>query len=134
MTACGNTGNFGIGVGIEETSRFECNDCLKGGRFIENTFTKNEQDYCFSKKHTHQHLAARYAAKMAVYKALSELGRADGISYLDVEIENDDGGCPKARFMNEKLLGLEAKISLSHSAGKAIAFAMVEIISSPEAL
>lgn len=116
---------FGIGVSVEEISRFGGSDCQKGGDFVSSAFTQKEQDYCFSKKHTAQHLAARYAAKLAIYKAISWLEDAKGIGFLDVEIINDENGCPKAYFLKKEFSELKASVSLSHSAGKAIAFAIV---------
>ena len=114
--------SFGVGTDIEDTSRFRNLDRNEDSIFLNKIFTKIELDYSFSKAKPYQHLAARYAGKEAVVKALGSLGR-QGIDYRDIEILNDGKGIPKASFNQDAQLNIH--ISLSHSNDRALAFAVI---------
>ncbi|MEK6869380.1 MAG: holo-ACP synthase [Nanoarchaeota archaeon] len=114
--------NLGVGTDIEDIGRFRKLDRDKNSNFLDKIFTKKELDYSFSKANPYQHLAARYAGKEAVVKALGSLGRR-GIDYKDIEILNDDNGIPKANLNYN--CGLKVHISLSHSNDRALAFAVI---------
>lgn len=93
--------NIGIGVDIENTDRFR-GKIKKGRSFLRKIFSKRELDYCFSKINPAPHLAARYAGKEAVIKAISNLGIA-GLNYLDykkVEIINNNKRVPIIKLTN----------------------------------
>ena len=120
--------SFGVGTDIEDTSRFRNLDRNEDSIFLNKIFTKIELDYSFSKAKPCQHLAARYAGKEAVVKALCSLGR-QSIGYRDIEILNDNKGIPKVNINYGKLNrgknnNLKVDISLSHSDGRALAFAV----------
>lgn len=89
--------------------------------FLNRIYTDREIQYCESKKkQKYQHYAARFAAKEAVFKAISK-GLEDKykINWKDIEIVNNSQGRP-AVFMN----GIEQKnidISISHCKEYAIA-------------
>ena len=114
--------NLGVGTDIEDVGRFRNFDRNKNGNFLDKIFTKKELDYSFSKAKPYQHLAARYAGKEAVVKALGSLGR-QGIDYKDIEILNDNNGIPKVNLNHNS--GLKVNISLSHSNDRALAFAVI---------
>jgi holo-[acyl-carrier protein] synthase len=116
--------NFGIGVDIEEISRFRKSDAGKDSPFLNKIFTRKELDYCFSNRMPAQHLAARFAAKEAIVKALSSLGGAN-LSYKEIEIINDDRGIPGALIRKEGFADVGIRLSLSHSRSTAVAFAIV---------
>lgn len=95
-------------------------------RFLDRVFTPAEQAYASGKKRREEHLAARFAAKEAVLKALGT-GWAGGIAWTDVEVVNTASGAPSIR-----LHGLAAEhagraeitswvLSLSHAGDMAIA-------------
>jgi len=114
--------NLGVGTDIEDVSRFRKLDRNKNSNFLDKIFTKKELDYSFSKAKPYQHLAARYAGKEAVVKALSSMGKQN-IDYKDIEILNDDNGIPKVNLNYNG--SLKARISLSHSNDRALAFAVI---------
>jgi|SRR3989338_62469 len=114
--------NLGVGTDIENVGRFRHLDRGKNSNFLDKIFTKKELDYSFSKAKPCQHLAARYAGKEAVVKALGSLGRKN-INYKDIEILNDDNGIPKVNFNHDAQLNIH--ISLSHSNDRALAFAVI---------
>lgn len=116
--------NFGIGVDIESISRFKKADAKRDSSFLNKIFTVAELDYCFSGHTPAQHLAARFAGKEAIMKALADLNRA-GLGYNDIEITNDTNGVPGAKIRKSGFDDLEIKLSLSHGKDEAIAFAIV---------
>ena len=114
---------FGVGVDIESIERFAGLKRTRNRAFLCKIFTPDELDYCYSKRIPAPHLAVRFAGKEAVIKALCSLGRP-GSSYRDVEITNDENGVPVVKLTAPDFADLHVKISLSHGADKAIAFAV----------
>ena len=115
-----------IGVDIVEVERIK-EICSKwGGKFEERVFTQRELAYCKRKKGCYQSLAARFAAKEALFKALGT-GWSLSMCWKDVEIVNDKLGKPKvvlsgktqqiAEGVGEK----KAMVSLSHTKHYAVA-------------
>ena len=115
---------FGIGTDIESISRFAGPECVQNSPFLNKIFTANEQEYCFSMAEAAPHLAARFAGKEAVIKALTSTGRTN-ISYINIEIFNNEDGVPEVKISKAGLGGLLVKLSLSHCLDQAIAFAVV---------
>ena len=115
--------DLGIGVDIETIGRFRKLDKINDNLFLNKVFTKKEIDYCFSKKDPARHLAARYAGKEAIFKALSNIGKPNS-DYKDAEIFNNKEGVPIVKMNCVEGNNLRVYISLSHSGDKAIAFAI----------
>lgn len=109
-----------IGVDIEDIERFE----NKSQKFLDRVYTKNEQEYCLSKALPASHFAVRFCAKEATIKALSPLG-INKFPFNQIEIYNDERGCPKIRLLNEFSNKLTIEVSLSHDRTKAIAFVTI---------
>lgn len=82
---------IGIGTDIIEIKRIK-NAAEKGKRFLERVFTVGELDYSNQKKDPYPSLAARFAAKEAVMKALGT--GFQGISWQDIEVVGDEKGKP----------------------------------------
>jgi len=108
------------GVDIEEISRFSKIDIDKNKFFFEKVFTRNEMDYCFSKKNPAQHLAVRFAGKEAIIKAIARFKKNPPF-FNQIEILNNAEGLPIVNINN-----FEVKVSLSHCKDKAIAFAIIK--------
>lgn len=119
-----NIGGFGIGVDIENITKFNKKKLPPHSPFLHKVFTKKELDYCFSKKNFPQHLAARYAGKEAVVKALNGLCEAR-LEYRQIEILNDERGAPVVKITNPSCRNLQVFLSLSHCDDKALAFAVI---------
>ena len=115
--------NFGVGVDIESIDRFRGLELPKNCAFLEQVFTKRELEYCFSKADSAQYLAARFAGKEAVVKALSSMGERM-LEFKKVEITNNDTGVPIVRLGSRSLGEYVVKISLAHCRDNAIAFAI----------
>ena len=111
---------IGIGTDIESIDRFKDID----DSFLNKIFTKNEIDYCFSKKNAAPHLAARYAGKEAVVKALNSMDEVN-IDYKGIEILNNEKGVPVVKLNNKNIGDFQVKISLSHCEDKALAFVTI---------
>ncbi len=104
---------------IEETDK----------KFCKRVYTPREIDYCESKNaQKYQHYAARFAAKEAVFKALSAtLDSKYDIEWKDIEIRNDDYGRPYIK-LNEKFTKAIESIDISISHCKEYAIASVILI------
>ncbi|MHB8929667.1 MAG: holo-ACP synthase [Melioribacteraceae bacterium] len=109
---------LGIGIDIIEIERIQKSVDEYGDAFLKKIYTKTEVDYSLSRANKYQHLAARFAAKEAIYKALSN-DTNTVYSWQDVEIYNELNGLPKVKFygaLKDYLNhGKELKISMSHS-------------------
>jgi len=105
----------------------------KGGdRFLQRVFTERELEYCFKSGHPYERLAARFAAKEAVFKALG-YGSRRRLGWRGVEIAVDDSGV-KVVVNNMLLKLLKEKgaksilISLSHDRTSDIAIAVAMLL------
>jgi len=116
--------DIGIGTDIEEIKRFENIHDPVFTAFLNKNFTRTELDYCLSKDAPAPHLAARFAGKEAVIKALSSLN-IPHIFYPAIEIVNNEQGVPCVRVNTEYNEKLHIKLSLSHSSGMALAFCII---------
>lgn len=116
---------IGIGTDLEEVERFENLSDRSLAAFLRKNFTKNELDYCLSKDAPAPHLAARYAGKEAVIKALSSLNITH-IFYPAIEILNDERGVPHVKITCDDSEKIHIKLSLTHSSGMALAFCIVQ--------
>jgi holo-[acyl-carrier protein] synthase len=102
---------LGVGNDIVEVARIKAILSRHPQRFLDRVFTPHEQDYCLKRKDPALHLAARFAAKEAIVKALGT-GFSQGLSWLDIEIRK-----PVASFspFAKELFGdLLLHISMSH--------------------
>jgi holo-[acyl-carrier protein] synthase len=115
--------SFGVGTDIEDIGRFRSLDRRKDAIFLNKIFTEKELNYSFSGAKPHQHLAARYAGKEAIVKALSSSGMHH-IDYKKIEIVNDNG-IPKVNLHEDDFSNLKVFISLSHSGNRALAFVVI---------
>jgi holo-[acyl-carrier protein] synthase len=112
-----------IGVDIVEIERIKQAVERWGERFLDRVFTAEELRLYSGK---YQSLAARFAAKEAVLKALGTCN--DGISWRDIEVLSDIRGKPtitlegKAREVAQKMGVQSLDVTLSHSECYAVAF------------
>jgi holo-[acyl-carrier protein] synthase len=96
-----------------------------GQRFLRRTFTPAEIAYCQQKPNPLQHLAARFAAKEATFKALGS-GWNGGVSWRQIEVMSTSGaprlqlsGAALARFSAAAYQG--SSLALSHITTHAVA-------------
>ena len=117
----------GIGIDIIEIARIERAVARWGEGFLHRIYTELELKLYGDKPSS---LAARFAGKEAVIKALGT--RARGIGWREIEIVSDSSGKPlvhlygKAQNQAQDLSPDSIAISLSHSREYAIAFVISE--------
>jgi len=118
----------GIGVDVVEIPRMQRTLDQWGSAFLERVFTAQEISYAHSKKYPTSHIAARFAVKEAVGKALAT-GWSGGFRWKDVEVENDVTGKPSVVLyghVRELLKGSRIVVSISHSENVVVALAIIE--------
>ena len=116
--------NISCGTDIIEIDRIKEAIEKENNKFIEEIYTKEEIKYCESKKNAkYEHYAARFAAKEAVFKAIShELENKYQIEWKNIEIINDKNGRPEVNFVNIHINELEQiDLSISHCKKYAVA-------------
>ena len=124
--------NLKTGIDIIEVNRIQENIEKYGEKFLNRIYTNNEINYCESKKtQKFQSYAGRFAAKEAVFKALSEfLDNKFEIEWKDIEVINDKNGRPSVNFYGilTEIITLKNNIdvSISHIKDIAIASAIIK--------
>jgi holo-[acyl-carrier protein] synthase len=110
-----------IGIDLVEVRRIE--DLFsRHEAFLRRIYTPKEVEYCLNKKNKFQHLAARFATKEAVIKALG-----GGAGWKDIELLNDPTGRPYLQLYGRAREKADAKgigkceVSLTHTKDYAIA-------------
>lgn len=107
--------NISCGIDIIEIDRIK--DALAQEGFMNRVFTEKEIEYCESKKtQKYQSYAGKFAAKEAVFKAISKLlENKYAIDWKEIEILNDEQGKTQALIsnnVNKKIQSID--ISISH--------------------
>jgi len=69
----------------------------------------------------YQHLAGRFAAKEAIFKAMGDRT----LTWKDVQVFNDRDGKPYCKILNNKGKNLEVHVSISHVKNYAVANAII---------
>lgn len=118
------------GTDIIEIGRIKNSIENTGTKFLNKVFTKKEIEYCESKsKQKYEHYAGKFAAKEAVFKAVSKiLNDKYSVTWKDIEVLNDMQGRPYVNLLNidmEKIENID--ISISHCKEYATANAIAEI-------
>jgi holo-[acyl-carrier protein] synthase len=121
----------GIGIDLIEVARLARLLAEEGPDFAGTLFTPAEIAYCEGKHKPAMHLAARFAAKEAAFKALARAGgpRPD---WRDVEVVSGRDGRPslalhgRARALADKLGVSAAHVSLTHTRDLAMAGVVLE--------
>lgn len=112
---------LGVGIDIIEVERVK-KLAEKHPRFLKRIFTPREIDYCLQKRNKYQHLAARFAAKEAFFKAIGKR-----INWKDVELFNLPSGKPQLEIKSKENFSIqEAHISISHLKDYAVSSVILE--------
>ena len=109
----------GSGIDIVEIKRLKQAIERWGDVFLERVFTKKELAYSKNKRFPFQHLAARFAAKEAIFKAF---GTNPKLNFKDIEIRNDRYGRPYCLIKNRRRSII---VSISHTHEYAVASAII---------
>lgn len=112
------------GVDIIEVDRIQEAIETQGETFLHKVYTQEEINYCSNtRKMIYQHYAVRFAAKEAVYKAISEFISPDEENILNkIEVTNTEKGKPMVNLEALNIRNIESMdLSLSHIKNYAIA-------------
>lgn len=118
----------GVGIDVVPVQRF-AESMLRTPSMAPRLFTLTEQLTTSGAPRTAESLAARFAAKEALAKAL---GAPGGMSWLDAEVRVDDSGRPTLHVKDtvaaraDALGVLSWHVSLSHDGGIASAVVIAE--------
>lgn len=118
------------GTDIIEISRIKAAIQKENTDFINRIYTKKEIEYCESKnENKYEHYAARFAAKEAIFKAISQLlNNKYDIAWKNIEILNTEDLKPIVNFLDFEIKGINnIDISISHCKEYAIAMVTVSI-------
>jgi len=122
----------GIGVDLAEIREVKRLAEVSGGAFIEKTFTEQERADSLKAADRWEYLAARFAAKEAVFKAVAHLLKERTFDFRKIETLNREDGSPYAAVtpMLQDIMaeaGVERlHISLTHEKEYACAFVIAE--------
>jgi holo-[acyl-carrier protein] synthase len=116
-----------IGIDLLEIDRLE-RALVRHPRLAERLFTPAERDYAAARGRPAQHLAARFCAKEAVFKAL----RLEVLRPLEIEVAAGGGGGSAPHVVlhgaardRARELGVSIEVSLTHSREMAAAVAVL---------
>lgn len=121
---------LGTGIDLVEITRIKKLHTKAGDTFLKRVFTPWERKYLSQKGNPYPSMAARFAAKEAVFKALDLRGR--GSSWQEVTVLTLASGKPSLLLSGKtarraKELGVgKVTLSLSHSKEMAVAFVCFE--------
>ena len=118
------------GTDIIEINRIKESIESLGENFKNKIYTQKEIEYCENRKKVkYQHYAGRFAAKEAIFKAVSELlDDKYEISWKDAEILNDENGKPRVTFASKKIEEIIESIDISISHCKEYAICNVVVL------
>ena len=122
---------IGTGIDIVEIARFRKILAGTGERFLKRVFTPEEQRFCLARQDPAPNLAARFAAKEAVFKALGT-GWSQGVTWLHVEVSRPEHSAPvillhgAAREIAAAKGVTRIHLSLTHTNNCAAATAVLE--------
>ena len=108
------------GTDIIEIDRIKKSIEHSGDRYLNTIFTEREIEYCEAHQNNkYQHYAARFAAKEAIYKALSKISSVGRVKWKKFEIINNTYGKPEIVIDDERIESID--ISISHCKNYAVA-------------
>ena len=122
----------GLGLDLVDIARVAQMIDDKGERAMTRLFTDGEAAYAANRAQPARHLAARFAAKEAAYKALAGTEHARGIGWHDIEVLVAWDGRPTLRFHGRaaeraaELGVVRAHVSLTHADTTAAAVVVLE--------
>jgi holo-[acyl-carrier protein] synthase len=114
-----------LGIDVVDVARFEQAVARGGERLKARLFTARELAYCARKRRPGPHLAARFAAKEAVIKALGGRG---AWRYALIEVTRGPDGRPGIELhgaVRRLARGATLEVSLTHDGNVAAAVVMI---------
>jgi holo-[acyl-carrier protein] synthase len=118
-----NGRTLGIGVDLIEIERIKIAYQRFGDAFLQKVYSFDEIQFCFLKQNPFPSLAARFAAKEAGFKALSQAGFPPG-HWRELTVRQNAEGIPD--LVVPGLRDAAVHLSLSHTSTLAIATVVIE--------
>ena len=107
---------IGCGIDVVDIERFQTAVKRGGVAFLNRIFTASEQAYAAKHRDRILRLAARFAAKEAVIKAMSQLDPKRLLMPKQVEVHNDALGRPSVKLLRAAASPrVTLQISLTHT-------------------
>ena len=113
------------GVDVVEVDRFQQAVKRWGDAFLKRIFSPTERAYAQRHRDGLVRLAARFAAKEAVVKAMSQVMPDRPLMLHEVAVRNDALGRPSVVLQCRPPKGVSIHVSLSHARRVAVACAIV---------
>jgi holo-[acyl-carrier protein] synthase len=111
------------GIDLVEVDRIRKK--LDDPAFLERIFTEREREECIGRARAEESLAARWAAKEAVAKALG-VGIGQYLTFQDVEVVSGDGKVPHIHISGPyAIFPMRIALSLTHTRTTAAAVVMI---------
>jgi len=123
-------GVLSVGTDLVDIERIEKLFQKSKDQFLNFVFTPEERLYCLQKRNPAIHLAARFAAKEAIAKALDS-GIGQYFSWKSASVAHSPSGSPiaildeRAQHLLQSIGGSKILLSLSHTKTIAHAIALV---------
>ena len=120
-----------IGIGVDIVSIHDMEQSLQEASFLQKAFTPAEVESVQQYRSQTEHLVGKFAAKEAFMKSIGA-GIRQGVWFTQIEVLNDEPGKPYIQTSGEAQKRYEASgakqvhISISHSAGVAVAVVILE--------
>lgn len=115
-----------------DVERFAAAVARRGDRLLARLFTDGELAYCRARRRAEVHLAARFAAKVSLLKALGGSAAAPAAGgrpgWRDVEVVPGPMGRPVFRFIGRTPGGgrLRFNLTIAHDGGLSVAETVAE--------
>lgn len=132
----GMNASIRCGTDLVEISRIRRAADRLGRRFLDRIFSPEEIDDCLPDGHWREasaaSLAARFAAKEAVAKALGTGIWRQGITWTDIVVRRQPDGAPMIELSGsawsvfQQIGGFDLAISLTHERDLAMAFCVIQ--------
>jgi holo-[acyl-carrier protein] synthase len=119
----------GVGLDLAETARIAAAVARWGDRFTARIFTDGERAFAAARREPAMHLAARFAAKEAVIKAL---GGPPGVGWREIEVVGGGRAAPALALHGRAAAAAAAlaigrlHLSLTHTRALAAAVVVAE--------
>jgi len=114
----------GVGIDIIKIEKIKKSIEKWGDSFIDRVFNRRELENILKGKLYYQRLAARFAAKESVIKAIS---KEHPLALKDIFILNRESGAPYCEFKKE--IGIVIFLSITHIEDYAVACAVAQKVS-----
>ncbi len=120
---------LGVGTDIVEIERVREAIGRWGDKFLKRIFSEREISYCYSRRDPYPHLSARFAAKEAAVKALSDAVKESHLHISDFEVRSQTSGKPyivTTEKYSDVIRNIILHLTISHERNYSVAVVIAE--------